>query len=664
MVLTLSPSRPIPSVLIIHHYPRDKGLNRSLQSFLGFIVAQGESLSPDPIEHRRPLPTPNSSSAWEYKSHRVERDGTLVPKTTGILATSQVSISLSPAFPFPGPYSPTVLEQHRQEVRTTIGNGPQLRLKESSHFRVEGSSLPCAGESNGRSHKSRYHMSQKPATSENKGSPSIGNSTYNTPQQTPLLPPINHVPLSSANAGHNGSMSSGRNGGEREMQAPQGVNPRPLDSQPSRSLKMHSILNPTAGRDDQGPQRPLSDMPQPVGTITPRSVSDSPSSSTGRMTPSIALPPMSGLPQFSQGPRHSMSPGYLPGRGSGIGTMSLPAATIDAKKSPFVSNAPRSDMYSPGSAIPPPGHKVAQPVSGKPSYSLAQQHSDLGNDRRSSDVPRVPLSQSNSPTTSYSSYGQPSRASPASHYPPPSTPAPTSNYYGPQITLGTDSSFGTGSNGAGQSTYQMMTLDTDQGPIQVPVDVQGASKIADEKRKRNAGASARFRQRRKEKEREASHTISKLETKVREVGEEREYYKMERDYFRSLVYNSSVQIQIAPRMPSPKIRHRSPSSSIGTPEWQQTGERGSDDGRNQRRRLSGYYEGQPPPIAQGPSSIPASSPGFAPPAPYSQYAKNSDSRSQTPVSRPTLPGPPPLRNASFEGPGPQGLNRAWNPHLP
>ena len=47
---------------------------------------------------------------------------------------------------------------------------------------------------------------------------------------------------------------------------------------------------------------------------------------------------------------------------------------------------------------------------------------------------------------------------------------------------------------------QLMTLDTQQGPIQVPVDVTAASKVADEKRKRRATVAHRFRQRRVKKE--------------------------------------------------------------------------------------------------------------------------------------------------------------------
>lgn len=48
-----------------------------------------------------------------------------------------------------------------------------------------------------------------------------------------------------------------------------------------------------------------------------------------------------------------------------------------------------------------------------------------------------------------------------------------------------------------QSQYQTVTVDTEKGTAQLVVDVQTASKAADEKRKRNTTASHRFRQRRK-----------------------------------------------------------------------------------------------------------------------------------------------------------------------
>ena len=126
------------------------------------------------------------------------------------------------------------------------------------------------------------------------------------------------------------------------------------------------------------------------------------------------------------------------------------------------------------------------------------------------------------------------------------------------------------------STYQLMTPDTDNGPIQVPVDVEAVSKMAEENRKRNAGAAARFRQRRREKERETSETISKLESQIRDIDKEKEYYRIERDYFRSLVYSTPARSQVIPRMPSPRQRTFSLSGSIENSQWSQSKDRGKE----------------------------------------------------------------------------------------
>jgi hypothetical protein len=71
----------------------------------------------------------------------------------------------------------------------------------------------------------------------------------------------------------------------------------------------------------------------------------------------------------------------------------------------------------------------------------------------------------------------------------------------------------------------MMSLNTSEGAIHIPVNTTAASRSADEKRKRNAGASARFRQRRKEREREMSTRINDLEQRLKKVEEERDYYR-------------------------------------------------------------------------------------------------------------------------------------------
>ncbi|KAJ9644044.1 hypothetical protein H2199_003912 [Coniosporium tulheliwenetii] len=101
----------------------------------------------------------------------------------------------------------------------------------------------------------------------------------------------------------------------------------------------------------------------------------------------------------------------------------------------------------------------------------------------------------------------------------------------PSVPVEAERPFGVPISSTGQTSYQILTLETGQGSVQIPVDVSAASKQADEKRKRNAGASARFRQRRKEKEREANTTIGRLEQQVREANEDSEFYKRERDFF-------------------------------------------------------------------------------------------------------------------------------------
>ena len=109
-----------------------------------------------------------------------------------------------------------------------------------------------------------------------------------------------------------------------------------------------------------------------------------------------------------------------------------------------------------------------------------------------------------------------------------------------------------------QSQSQLITLETKQGSIRVPCDLQTASRAADERRKRNAGCSKRFRQRRQAKERETLEKIKKLEARLHEITEEKDRYLMERDHLRDLV--SHHDIQIAPRLPSP--RHRR-SATLG-----------------------------------------------------------------------------------------------------
>lgn len=114
----------------------------------------------------------------------------------------------------------------------------------------------------------------------------------------------------------------------------------------------------------------------------------------------------------------------------------------------------------------------------------------------------------------------------------------------------------------GQPNLQMQ-LDTDSGPINIPVevDVQQASRLADEKRKRNAGASARFRQRRKEKELASTHQISDLNRRLRDIQEEREHYRRERDHYRDVVERMQGSVG-PPRPPTPRGRSTLSDTSV------------------------------------------------------------------------------------------------------
>lgn len=83
---------------------------------------------------------------------------------------------------------------------------------------------------------------------------------------------------------------------------------------------------------------------------------------------------------------------------------------------------------------------------------------------------------------------------------------------------------------------QPLTINMPGGNYRLPVDVHKVSKLSDEKRARNAVASLRFRQRRKEREKDATTTIEKmrhqireLERRIREVEQERDFYRSERD---------------------------------------------------------------------------------------------------------------------------------------
>lgn len=577
------------------------------------------------------------------------------------LASTQVASSLPSVFSFPGPYSPSVLDERIGEFKEHLET---LRLKESPDT---GAGEPGGGGwSLGSEPFSRQnHMSQRQATPVQAANGANGPNQL-SPRRRPTLPPIQAY-----------SPSKGQSQHEQKAESPtSAVGPSPNDRQPGsatfpepRLLKMHAILNHPGSSDETASQR----SSIPPDSYPHRSTSESPASSNGPLTPGKSFSLSNGSPQLPN-VRHPI-PSM---RGPGGTAINAPTATIDAKKSPFLTNHVQGSYQQPMEIH---HGRLKSPTGVRPIYPYQQSNLIKAEERRGSDASQIIPSQSNSPTTSLTSYGTGtgSRTSPVLQY---SQCVTLPQDHLKKVVVapapGSVSAYGSPMNGTGQGSYQLMTIDTDQGPVQVPVDVQAASKVADEKRKRNAGASARFRQRRKEKEREASQSISRLESKVRELSDEKEFYKVERDYFRQLVYNSPAQAaQVIPRPPSPRQRKTSiDTSSTGTPEWQQNGERGSDDGRNQRRRISGFYEpgpGQvppPPPQAQGPpptshnphATYPPQQPSYAYPPPDPRSRAPPPPHTGTPIpGQSSISGPPPLRPGHYDAGIPPRYDHAYFP---
>lgn len=158
----------------------------------------------------------------------------------------------------------------------------------------------------------------------------------------------------------------------------------------------------------------------------------------------------------------------------------------------------------------------------------------------------------------------------------------------------------------GQNTYQMMTLKTTEGDVRFPVDVQAASRVADEKRRRNAGASARFRERRKKKEMEATATIAKLEQQMKDASEDADFYRQERDVLAAILRGMpGGERHLSGRAQSPRLRRKASSSTQPTASssYRQSSEnelRSPEMGRNVRRRTSSFH------MAQMPAAIPQS----------------------------------------------------------
>ena len=532
------------------------------------------------------------------------------PPATAAVAVTQIN-PLPHSFPYyPAPYHPSILEQkfgsfNPSPRRFSPQNGPHTSR---SHPDYRG--IPCTEAQGDSRSPAGNHMSQEPSaphlpqTSHPNNKQSTGSSG-----DSRTLPPIK--------AQNDGTTSSPSPAAGPPHLPENTGNSTPATSSvhtqpPFKAIGMQNILNPP-NRDKvhgYGGTEQV-DVPSSSSTNTPymsaTSLSQSPSN---KSLPSITPPTSVAYPSLAHpGPRHILNPRAPSLYSASNITRSVPNGTIDAKRSPFVTSVDRRAVSGPVSIMLPEvpggltlgfnpdvtGQQAPRSPPIRRMSGIAPQPGPMRERRLSgSGGPHPQSARSDSPSTSYSSYSRFSRTPPI---PPSNVPTgqPTSyfasyNTSGPTTTFRMKEQYGAGNNGPGASSYPSMALDTDQGTIPVPVDILAASKVADEKRRRNATASHRFRQRRKEKERETSQNIAKLEHQIREIAEEREFYRMERDYFRNIACSGSNALQISPRPPSPRqvrLAQLGSSSSYGSSQWQ-----GQEDpnatGRNTRRRTSNY----------------------------------------------------------------------------
>ncbi|KAK8195923.1 hypothetical protein M8818_007074 [Zalaria obscura] len=356
---------------------------------------------------------------------------------------------------------------------------------------------------------------------------------------------------------------------------------------------------------------------------------------SGHLAPSVPSPQPSSAGGQGRRVLTPRSPSLR--RVASMGQLNAPSATINAQQTPFPPASPRSRLYTiePGTSGAPPlptppaalrqGYGFPSRVAPPPTSLAGRPSPGAGTFQRAP-------SASVSPSMTYATYSPPpEQISPPPEYmttrmPPPPTRFSTASESHAQAGPSQERQRPFGipiTSSGGQSTYQMMSLETTSGTVQLPVDVQAASRVADEKRRRNAGASARFRERRKKKEAEASATISKLESQVKDLAEDAEFYKRERDYLMAVVSQMPGGDRHLPRPQSPRnrrvaapsARHRGARSSAYAESAEQGGS-SPEFGRSVRRRTSDYSipREQAPGAASGPTPMPQ--PFFGQSAPH------------------------------------------------
>lgn len=465
------------------------------------------------------------------------------------------------------------------------------------------------------------------------------------------------------------------------------------DHRPTRTLaSVHSILNPSSGEDAEarGRRRSAAQMEEdqfspPTGAVQ----LSRPGSSGG---PHGETSPRSGLPRRILTP---ISPTlHRPvSMSKGVSHSQQATGTIDAQSMPFLGPSSSSGaMAQPAETsshgppvLPPLGPHVAQ----RQSFSYSQMPTppiQYSSDRRNS-VSALPSARASPSPSTYSSYSRSGHPSPQLPYPPSAGPTPPGSFsLGPSpvtgplsnvppVSLDVEMPHGIPVVSAGQTAFEVFTIESGRGPVSLPVEVQVASRQADEKRKRNAGASARFRQRRKEKEREANVTIDKLSNDLRIMSQDAQYYKQERDRYLDIVKTMPDWERHLPRSPSPHTKRGQEeplvaSTERATPASPQSATdsdytRVAESDRSIRRRTEAYslplpspparldapqFHSPLPPFSPTNTGPPQHRPPFSPTSvdppsglprgPYSEAPANSNYRAPWPPQQPPAPGHP------------------------
>jgi hypothetical protein len=520
-------------------------------------------------------------------------------------------------------------------------------------------------------------------------SPASGPPSNAPRRDSQALPPLSPS-LSRAQSSYNAPPESPYT--SQPPAGPPGSTLRPLDSvpaanrlpplladpPPSRPLGVHSILNPSH-HDVQSPYptehttnpgRPSSPALTAASTLPqiakraaqPPSTTEELHSSDVSAERRILTPRSPSLRRASSGGRRSIASGPF-------GTSQPPlmrgeSRIYTAEPGPTKSSEiPQMPLPTPVGRPPNPYPSSAEPAPGQP-----RRPSGGRNPFAASAV----QTQGESPSTSHSSYSHFSQSSPILRYGASSQnasslqPGPTRQTV--SLPPGQQSAAGLseGQYDMSKGSYGI-SIPTEGGQMLLPVelDVEQASKTANEKRKRNAGASARFRQRRKEKEREASHTISNLERNLRGLEEERNHYRCERDFFRDLYARQVGPGQVPQRPPTPHAQPVPPPSLGDTPpQWQDIARETSEPlPRNVRRRTSSYPASFPAPSGAPPMLPPqAQSYGFGPqpPAPIFQNPFPPPRASGGPPF-PSQPPPSPHSSTSQDPFRRDVYSRSWNP---